>query len=774
MDREENTLLTPLNTAKPALVPGLSAHGLSAFNPFGISSLTERTLSSDLGLMNGTSAYSPSSSPSPSNAIGASWPKHRQSPQSVPPRDLFTSKSSTLPWASPVPPNHHDLNGTTGQFEAPLPQTPQTLDMIVLQLEKFGIRLTPEQKMLKEQYGKRAAESFKHHSPMSPTLGESSFLAPNLKHMNNKSDGESMSVFPSAHDFDGFSNGNTSYSAPVEKRGKSSWDSGTSSSIGSPNSNRPVKPIGPMSNRPAGSGFPSPGSIGQDRPKQKHDQWGLNMADEGSTEDLSNVNFIGDNLRRRVESLLASDDPDELDFTEDIKDAKKRLSEQKWNIENYGAARESPPSTTPPYHHPPPPKTLKDVIASNNTASSEKPSPAIKADSREKIAATVAELSRRDSSDHLQGHELIQAEQTGILNEKLAQGFKFARICSVCFLQRRVGFDGFDHLPPPGHQCAKNVLVVRSNDSKIWKRVRNMPHHIDYRGPFLLCRHISQNEACPYNDACTFCYNEEEKEIWSYERRGLFNRTRLFTDPVVDPIAHFLRQYSGFFFTCNGSHLDDPSACNCTEETLYYQSNMGQRPNIIRDTPDGKTMELCRYSSTNRCNRGDHCYFAHSMVELDAWRIFVSHGVLPDEILATANSLQSPNSGSPAPFSSTFNFKHKWICSSCHKNGQTVERKGKTNYCSLPRNSHSWRDPLLYVYIEKWSLVRDLLTVFNKNNANLPSTFVVCKNIRDKSRCDYGEVCQFSHSDEECKVWNYMKENNIKGLKDLYKKVSKV
>ena len=56
-----------------------------------------------------------------------------------------------------------------------------------------------------------------------------------------------------------------------------------------------------------------------------------------------------------------------------------------------------------------------------------------------------------------------------------------------------------------------------------------------------------------------------------------------------------------------------------------------------------------------------------SMVELDAWRIFVSHGVLPDEILATANSLQSPHSGSPAPFSSTFNFKHKWICSQCYK-----------------------------------------------------------------------------------------------------------
>ena len=56
----------------------------------------------------------------------------------------------------------------------------------------------------------------------------------------------------------------------------------------------------------------------------------------------------------------------------------------------------------------------------------------------------------------------------------------------------KVGFDGFHHKPPSGHQCAKNILVVQSKDSDIWCRVRNMPRHIDYRGPFLLCRHISQ------------------------------------------------------------------------------------------------------------------------------------------------------------------------------------------------------------------------------------------------------------------------------------------
>ena len=100
----------------------------------------------------------------------------------------------------------------------------------------------------------------------------------------NKGEGDNLTVFPSAHDFDGFSNGSSTYQAPMEKRGKSSWDSGTSSSIGSPNSSRPVKPIGPLSHRPAGSGYPSPGSVGQDRPKQKQDHWGYNTTNEiGST-----------------------------------------------------------------------------------------------------------------------------------------------------------------------------------------------------------------------------------------------------------------------------------------------------------------------------------------------------------------------------------------------------------------------------------------------------------------------------------------------------------
>ena len=44
------------------------------------------------------------------------------------------------------------------------------------------------------------------------------------------------------------------------------------------------------------------------------------------------------------------------------------------------------------------------------------------------------------------------------------------------------------------------------------------------------------------------------------------------------------------------------------------------------------------------------------------------------------------------------------------------------------------------------------------------SIFLNCLTLRPFIICIFSDVCQFSHSDEECKVWNYMKENNSKLL----------
>ena len=38
----------------------------------------------------------------------------------------------------------------------------------------------------------------------------------------------------------------------------------------------------------------------------------------------------------------------------------------------------------------------------------------------------------------LVGHELIKPEQTGILPEQLQSQYKFARVCTLCFIQRKV------------------------------------------------------------------------------------------------------------------------------------------------------------------------------------------------------------------------------------------------------------------------------------------------------------------------------------------------
>jgi hypothetical protein len=315
-------------------------------------------------------------------------------------------------------------------------------------------------------------------------------------------------------------------------------------------------------------------------------------------------------FKKKVEDLLRNDHDDELDLFPEIAQAKIEESGKSRFIELYGMNNGldhldsiSRMGTTSNVEIAP--KTAAAILAATPSVRTEP------TEAPNRTDPNPAQESVDLTSGKLIGHELIKPEQTGILPEQLQQSYKFARVCASCFIQRRVGFDGFNFTPPPGHQCSKNILVVRSTDSDTWCRVRNMPRHIDYRGPFLLCRHISQGEACPYADACTFCYNEEEQDIWAWERRGLFNRTRLFTETVVDPIAHFLRQYPGQFFMAGLAHIDDPNACNCNEKNLYYLGAPGLRPVIIRDTPDEKTMELCRYSSTNRCNRGNQCYFAH-------------------------------------------------------------------------------------------------------------------------------------------------------------------
>jgi len=405
--------------------------------------------------------------------------------------------------------------------------------------------------------------------------------------------------------------------------------------------------------------------------------------------------------------------------------------------------------------------------------------------------ASGGSASHRNSIDAtvVQGHELLHPEETQLLPEQLNSNYQFARVCNECHQQNRVGFDGFNYKPPtPNHQCGKTILCARPKGRETWSRVRSIPRHIDYRGPFLLCRHITQGEACPYAEACTFCYNREEEEIWTWERRGLFNRQRLFVEVIKDPLAHYMKQYGHHFWRSCKSCVDEGiyEKCACHDSQLYH-IEPGAKPILVRECPDEKTMELCRYSSTNRCNRGIECFFAHSMIELDAWKMYTINEIESDDIIDKSREVAKEvekeaekewvsNGGAgieQAAVAQSFALKHRWICAICSKNGQQVARRGKTQYCAAGRNAHAWRDPILLCFVERWNIVRDLQAVFAKTTVGLPQTFVVCKNIRDKNKCDYGDVCQFSHSEEECKVWNYMKENNVKSLKQLYTKLMK-
>jgi len=261
-----------------------------------------------------------------------------------------------------------------------------------------------------------------------------------------------------------------------------------------------------------------------------------------------------------------------------------------------------------------------------------------------------------------------------------------------------------------------------------------------------------------------------------------------FVEVIKDPLAHYMKQYGHHFWRSCKSCVDEGiyEKCACHDSQLYH-IEPGAKPILVRECPDEKTMELCRYSSTNRCNRGIECFFAHSMIELDAWKMYTINEIESDDIIDKSREVAKEvekeaekewvsNGGGgteQAAVAQSFALKHRWICAICSKNGQQVARRGKTQYCAAGRNAHAWRDPILLCFVERWNIVRDLQAVFAKTTVGLPQTFVVCKNIRDKNKCDYGDVCQFSHSEEECKVWNYMKENNVKSLKQLYTKLMK-
>ena len=88
-----------------------------------------------------------------------------------------------------------------------------------------------------------------------------------------------------------------------------------------------------------------------------------------------------------------------------------------------------------------------------------------------------------------------------------------------------------------------------------------------------------------------------------------------------------------------------------------------------------------------------------SMVELDAWKIYVSSGIDSDQIISKCLS-ELKKESSEEPSAEAFTYKHRWICSSCYKNGQQVQRKNKSQYCSA-RAAHSWRDPIMMCHIGK-------------------------------------------------------------------------
>ena len=111
-----------------------------------------------------------------------------------------------------------------------------------------------------------------------------------------------------------------------------------------------------------------------------------------------------------------------------------------------------------------------------------------------------------------------------------------------------------------------------------------------------------------------------------------------------------------------------------------------------------------------------------SMVELDAWKIYVSSGIDSDQIISKCLSELKKSESTEEPSAEAFTYKHRWICSSCYKNGQQVQRKNKSQYCSA-RAAHSWRDPIMMCHIGKKNQRKNIDSYIFQTNGQL---FVIC------------------------------------------------
>uniref|UniRef100_UPI00358F7E37 zinc finger CCCH domain-containing protein 7A n=1 Tax=Myxine glutinosa TaxID=7769 RepID=UPI00358F7E37 len=398
-----------------------------------------------------------------------------------------------------------------------------------------------------------------------------------------------------------------------------------------------------------------------------------------------------------------------------------------------------------------------------------------------------------------------QGAVTGMANlallsrNPLAETHEFRQACPVCFFKTGPRFNYNSFYPNLDHVCRKDVLIsrLRNASKEGWKRIRPRPN-VNYLGPYYMCKEVAEGVDCSYPGRCTFAYCQEEIDVWTLERKGIFHRDHLFDTGPSKPritLAQILAEHRGGYlflclecFNCKPRTLskrnpDSPIYCSTPNVRHIFDENkclvhVEQGATIkyckIRPLTEHTQLDLCqaRYG----CAWHDSCNYAHSLVELKTWVLQLETGMQVDSIEAASQFLllQSYSAkmrleqvSSDVIKTPRLYHQLKFVCSDCWRSGLATGPDPKRKYCeSKARHLWSIKKCVLLASSperKRWMPIRTLPATKIQ-----PAQYEMCAHVANGKKCQYIGNCTFAHSQEEKEIWMYMKENKVNDMEKLY------
>uniref|UniRef100_A0AAY5KIF6 C3H1-type domain-containing protein n=1 Tax=Esox lucius TaxID=8010 RepID=A0AAY5KIF6_ESOLU len=393
--------------------------------------------------------------------------------------------------------------------------------------------------------------------------------------------------------------------------------------------------------------------------------------------------------------------------------------------------------------------------------------------------------------------------QSSILNSQLKLHSNCIHV-SPCLSLSGPGVLDYKHQEHLAHRCQQNILLcrIKALPHPVWNRVRPRPAKQNFTGAFMLCKGAkNQIEVCKYGEDCTFAYCQEEVDVWTLERKEVLNRELLFerqgpNDKTTLSITRLLQLQNGMFmYLCGVCYDSRPRIISKrSKEVPSICSNLAGRHHfddqkclvhVVRSSSMSYTrirplnplcqLEMCRRAVRYRCQRDHSCSFAHSVIELECWKLQQDNGITHEEIVQESKQHWNKQDGGGSETrrggkgggGNKLNLNMKYVCGLCWRDGLISEADKALKYCTA-KARHSWtkdRRVLLVKSLEKkkWVMVRTLPAA-----KTYPHQYDICSHVVKLKKCHYIGNCTFAHSEEEKEVWTYMKNNGLKDMQQMY------